>query len=170
MNRKEKALRKVSGTKELLLSIIDNPSYYKDSSAIRAALISQGVLAHYSNDKIPECSLNTLKSACERNLEGGFEKLDLLRVNALKEIEKAIEQDKPKNITKSGLKEQKEELINELLATRTDNFNLSVLISELREHLKVASESTLPLETRKARYEQINESITAKLAYIEGGK
>lgn len=170
MNRKDKALKKVNGTKKLLLSVIDNPQNYKNISTIKIALISQGALANYSDEEIPACSLNTLKSACERNLEGGFEKLDLLRINALKKIEKAIEQDKPKNITKSGLREKNQELIDELYVTRTENLNLSVLILELREHLQTLSESTLPIETRKALYEQINDATTAKLIFIKGAK
>lgn len=170
MNRKEKTLKKINNTKELLLSIIDNPINYKESNAIKIALVSQGALANYSDDEIPACSLNTLKNACARNLEGGFEKLDLLRINALKEIEKAIEQDKPKNITKSGLREKNQEIINELYVTRTENINLSVLILELREHLQTFSESTLPIETRKALYEKINDATTAKLVFIKGAK
>ncbi|MFB9133579.1 hypothetical protein ACFSJQ_09870 [Vibrio olivae] len=162
--------KKVIGTKELLINIIQDPNSFKNNEMVKSALKSQGNLAKFKDQErdIVSCSLNTLKSACESLFDQGFSELDYLRKSALDAIKKSMTDvdSKANKSTKSGLKNMVDELETSLLNMRKSNFLLTLMISELLGELKRMAESENPIDDKLYDYKEINKKVEEKFSYI----
>ncbi|MFZ3463018.1 hypothetical protein [Vibrio harveyi] len=162
--------KKVIGTKELLINIIQDPNSFINNEMVKSALKSQGNLAKFKDQErdIVSCSLNTLKSACESLFDQGFSELDYLRKSALDAIKKSMTDvdSKANKSTKSGLKNMVDELETSLLNMRKSNFLLTLMISELLGELKRMAESENPIDDKLYDYKEINKKVEEKFSYI----
>jgi uncharacterized membrane protein len=157
--------RNILETKALLKEIIVRSLPFKDDQILRTALKSQGGLAKLN---IPErgisaCSLNTLKSASESLLDGGFAELNSLRLKANAAFEQESVGNKANKKTKIGLKHKVDQLELQLLVTRKCNYLLSVIISELRGNLKSMAQANHSRDFKVSEYHRINNKVQTQL-------
>lgn len=173
MSIKESHQVKVLETKKLLTEIINQPLNYNESEEITLALKSQGGLAKYTDVRqgILSCSLNTLKGVSESLLDRGFGELDQLRLNAKRAIEAATENTKEHKSSRLGLLSRAKNLEEQLEGMQKCNFQLTVIISELRSELKrFAYAKEESAEQKKLKYEELNKIVEAKLSFIFNGE
>lgn len=115
----------VLNLRDLLRDITTSPDKYLEQTLVIQALNSQGTLAKISDESkgIFPSSINTQKRIAENIIEGGYQALDQLRINALLAVEKKKYANKqPDKETKAGLlltikqlESEKQSLRNDLL-------------------------------------------------------
>jgi hypothetical protein len=113
MNKAEKRVQSTLALKELLITVINEPSKSQANAKLKEALKVQSKLAKWEDEAlgITQCSLNTLKNSAENVIDGGYRFIDNLRLNALLAIEQHSERKKSSNKTsKAGLSKRVSEL------------------------------------------------------------
>lgn len=113
----------------LLQQVTLNPDQYVKNNTIRAALVSQGALAKYTQTIEPvilATSINTLKKYADAVLDKGFAELDEKRRAAAAEIERHnARANKPAKVTRESLRDNIKELEEEVNIILGDLWNLS---------------------------------------------
>lgn len=172
MNTLEHNQQKILRTRDLLHDIIKDPELYRQSNALKSALISQGGLAKYINKElgIIACSLNTYKTASETLFSRGFAEIDQLRKAAKNAIEGKKAKSKPVKGRVAVLEEQVRELKSQLEQERKMTVFLTTINEELTTKLKQAAYSTDRVEVRELAYKEAINSFKAKRAYMLFGE
>ncbi|MEZ8854373.1 hypothetical protein AB6E16_02570 [Vibrio atlanticus] len=151
----------------LLIKICDKPSVYREQDGLLAALKSQGGLAKLvlPDTDMHSIALNTLKTHANAHLEGGFETLNRLRINAKEALlGSESKANAPKPSPQKGLNDKISVLRAELDAERKGNMLLMMAVNTLRGELrKVAYNSKDEILIEK--YLEVNKKIEAQLSY-----
>lgn len=139
----------INSIKNLLLDIIKEPKKYElEKDNLIKLFKSQGGLSKYENSNlgIEKTSLNTLKRISPNVIEGGFEKLNELRVEALYKLRNIDNKSGNKN-NKKELEDKIKKLENEikknketqliLVQSITKNIRLSNQINNLNDIRKI---------------------------------
>lgn len=79
----------IKAVHKLLIDIISKPEHYLSDNELRTALVSQGALAKLARPELGICSmsLNTFKSACNQEIDGGYATIEACRMSALRTLE-----------------------------------------------------------------------------------
>lgn len=153
----------VIALKDLLLEIPKHPDEYLKDLYLLSSLKSQGAIAKYSNENkdIFATSINTVKRISNDCIEGGYEKLDSYRINALEAISRHIaKSEKSNKTTRIGLLKRVDELEMENLRLKEVNFSLLDALSLAVTEIK--SVSTIKAESyRKARTDKAVQSLAS---------
>lgn len=152
--------------RDLLIEIIEDPSQWYNNQEFIAALKVQGKLAKWLDNErgIVPCSLNTLKTSAKDVLDGGYNRLDQFRINALDAIEGHVEQKNRSNKnTKMGLKKKVKELEREVLIVKQQNTILVHLVCDLKE--KAAKYAMKAPDLTRAQCEKDMRGVEAKINF-----
>lgn len=156
----------VIALKNLLIEAIEEPALWIENQDFVSAIKSQGKLAKWQDveRRIIPCALNTLKSAAEDLLEGGYASLDQLRLSALSVIERhRVLVAGSNKTTKSGLRKSVDELERRCSLLEQQNMLMVFLIGELRNkafrYAQDGKASTLALCEKEMA------EISAKIAF-----
>ena len=164
---------KVTNTKVLLLSIINEPKNY-NTPEIKNALAGQRKLAAFSSEKygITSCALNTFKKAADDVLSRGFTELDELRQNAKAVLEKDIlKASRPNHNTKEYFKERLKYAEQELDKNKRVIMGLTNVIGDLTENLaRIANATDMSNEERQAFYQDVNRKLQHQLSFTLGNE
>jgi|GEM_PF-1180479 hypothetical protein len=141
--RVERNNQSVLNLRNLLQDITIAPDKYLEQNLIIQSLKSQGLLAKFSDEPkgIFPSSINTQKRIAANVVDGGYEALDQLRVNALLAVEKkANTNNQPDKETKAGLLLTIKELESEKQSIRNDLLLLTLAFEKsLRQGARYAS-------------------------------
>lgn len=128
-SRLGKSKASVFGIKKLLTAIVLHPASFTADATLTNALKSQGALAKLEKPDygITPTSLNTIKRASDKELNGGFDELNNLRIQALEKILNHNAQiQKTKKPTKASLQDQITTLRIELQQALQDLWHLTM--------------------------------------------
>lgn len=165
-NKKQKRAESTYALKDFLLEVIRNPKDWHTNLALIEALKAQGKLAKWEDQArgINACSLNTLKTAAETFLEGGYGALDQLRRSALATIEAHKEKGKAGNTrTKTGLQKKLKEQARHIRLLEQQNMMLIYLLSELK--VKASKYANAGPATVQALCKREMAEINAKISF-----
>jgi hypothetical protein len=150
-------IKSILALRDLLRKVCEQPSEYVKDSVLVKSLRSQGATARYSkqNENILGSSINTLKRISDEHIDGGFQALDRLRVNALNQVTDYSEKKNDSNkITRAGLAKRVKELEEQNISLMKVNFMLLDAIVRVKNELKVISrlkdEKTRNIRTEEA--------------------
>lgn len=147
---------------KFLSAIIEAPQHFKTDEQLRSALRSQGGFANYKNAEhgINNYSLNALKQAADKTINGGFKALDLLRTHAKEALlaqEKAYTAREGRN--KTDLEARSIHLKEEIQALKEDLETLTwALAKSLSQSKNYAKDSNIASISARCKKEQ-NELI-----------
>jgi hypothetical protein len=167
MKAEQRGARNVASVlalEELLRSAIADPSAFVGCSVFVSSLRTQGGLAKYNDDSraIVALSLNTMKSAADLAVEGGFANFDTLRTSARLGIEtKMLQGSNPIKSSKVGLRLENQQKEEKLKILGGENLVLTYcLVQALRQGKAYAAESNSAVQ---ARCQKEQRELLAKL-------
>ena len=147
---------------KFLSEIIEAPQCFKGDEQLVSALRSQGGFANYKNTEhgINSYSLNALKQAADKSLNGGFKALDLLRTHAreallAQEIANTAREGRNKADLEARIIYFKEEIqaLKEDLETLT--WALSKSLSQSKSYANAANVASVSARCKKEQNELI---------------
>ena len=164
-NKKQRRAESTYALRDFLQEVIRNPKDWQANQELIEALKAQGKLAKWDDQTrgINAVSLNTLKTAAEELLEGGYNALDQLRKSALASIEAHKEKGKAGNTqTKTGLQKKLKTQDRHIQLLEQQNMMLVYLLSELKaKAIKYASAGpTITQVLCKREMTEINAKIS----------
>lgn len=152
-------IKSILALSDLLRKVCEQPSEYVKDFVLVKSLRSQGATARYSkeSENILGSSINTLKRISDENIDGGFQALDRLRLNALNQVTDYSEKKNDSNkITRAGLAKRVKELEEENNSLMKVNFMLLDAIVRVKNELKVISR----IKDEKARNIRSEEALS----------
>lgn len=148
--RTEKNSQSLLNLRDILRDITISPDKYLEQTPIIQSLKSQGALAKlsYESKGIIPSSINTQKRIAENIVDGGYEALDRLRINALLAVEKkAYISKQPDKETKAGLLLTIKQLESEKQSIRNDLLLLTLAFEKsLRQGTRYASKADISVQ------------------------
>lgn len=148
--RVEKNNQSVLNLRDLLRDITLSPDKYLEQTLIIQSLNSQGLLAKLSDKSIGifPSSINTQKRIAENVVDGGYDALDRLRINALLALEKKTHtNEQPNKETKAGLLLTIKKLESEKQSIRNDLLLLTLAFEKsLRQGARYASQAETSIQ------------------------
>ncbi|MBE3897349.1 hypothetical protein HJ156_22005 [Vibrio parahaemolyticus] len=152
--------------RDLLTEVIEEPAQWMGKQEFIDALKVQGKFAKWKDDerKIVPCALNTLKTSAEETLDGGYDRLDQLRLNALAAIEGHVEKENGSNKkTKTGLLKRVDELEEQVSILEQQNTLLVDIICNLKDNAAKYAQKA-PTLTR-AQCEKDMRGVEARISF-----
>ncbi|MGF1756644.1 hypothetical protein L4D76_01590 [Photobacterium sagamiensis] len=152
--------------RDLLTEVIEEPAQWMSEQEFIDALKVQGKFAKWQDEErgITPCSLNTLKTSAEETLDGGYNRLDQLRLNALAAIEGYSERKNGSNKrTRAGLAKRVEELEKKNKILEQQNALLVDIICNLKENAAKYAKKA-PALTR-AQCEKDMRGVEARISF-----
>jgi hypothetical protein len=166
MNKAEKRIKSTYALRDLLVEVINEPVEFQDIPEFSAALRVQGRLAKWQDEErfIVSCSLNTLKTSAEDLLDGGYDALDNLRLNAIATLEGYAERKSASSKSnKTGLLKKVKELEHQINILEQQNMMMVNLVVDLKgTALQYAATGD---STTRAKCETYMKTISAKIGF-----